>query len=243
MKHHSVRTPRIVQENPGRWFVPAAIVLLMLLAAAGLAYFFFDRADWCGETTSQTVDMAQIRALEERIDRLEKERDEYREQAAQFERASQIDRQAVSTVQVDLKTLQEERSALRRQVEFLQSLVSGDVTSLQLVGFKIQASSEQNAYEYALTVSKRAKERERVQGGLLFAIIGDQAGKTRELGMADLGFEVESLKMNFQNFQNFKGVFTLPSDFEPETVKVKVEPTGDKFKSFARGFPWNLEND
>ena len=58
---------------------------------------------------------------------LERQRDELRARSAQFERASQIDRQATLAVQEQIHLLREERAELARQAAHLRSLVRDHV--------------------------------------------------------------------------------------------------------------------
>lgn len=245
MKRHSIRTPHITQANATQWLIPALSSLVVALLVVALVAYFYPGEPEPGPCTTTTpevrnTDQDHIDALQKQIARLEKERDKYRLQSAQYERASQIDQKAVSTVQADLKKLQEERAELRRQVEFLKSLVSGDITSLQLIDFKIEKTDEKHTYSYTLKVSKRAKGQDKVQGSLVFHVVGKKAGKTTKLREKDLRLTGTRRTMNFQNFQNYKGTFTLPDGFTAKTFRIAVKPKGDKFKSFEKDFPWSL---
>lgn len=241
MKRHSIRTPRIGHPGLSPWLTPVLLLILIVISVITLvAYFYPDNTGSCGQYGLPVAGTGQVGTLEEQIAELGKERDAYRLQAAQHQRASQIDKEVVSTVQLDLKNLQEERAELRQQVEFLKSLVSGDITAIQLLDFQIEKADTRQAYRYKLKVSKRAKEQDKVQGKLAFSILGKQAGKTKRLQAADMQLDANTMTMSFQNFQNYRGTFKLPDNFEPKTFKVKVSPEGDKFKGFERDFPWSL---
>lgn len=240
MKRKSVQSPLILQSSTNRWIVPTVSILIAILSIVAALYLRSSATDLCNQCTGTANGKHRIQGMEERIVQLEKERDEYRLKAAQYERASQIDQNVVATVQTDLKALQAERAELRQQVEFLKSLVSGDITSLQLIDFKIQKAAQKNTYGYTLKISKRAKGQDKVQGRLVFNVLGKQGGKAKTLVEDDLKLSGSSMGMGFQNFQNYKGSFKLPDGFQPESFKVKVEPSGDKFKKFEKSFPWDL---
>lgn len=239
MKNKSVRSPRIVQSDINNWLQPAAIAVALVVVIGLAAYIFPGSSEPC--ENAEIIDSAeQIEALEEKIAALEKERDEYRLKSAQFERASQIDQEVVSTVQTDLKGLQEERAKLRQQVEFLKSLVSGDITGLQLTDLNVEKSGNENVYKYAFTLSKRAKGKEKAQGSLAISMLGKQGDKSKKLSMKELSVTPGKLIMNFQNFQKYKGTLKLPKGFKPTRLEINVKPKGNTFKSFKKDFGWQL---
>lgn len=240
MKRKSVRSPHIIQSSSNQWIIPVLSVLVAVLSILAAIYLSGGAVDHCEQCKETLADNQFIQGLQDKVTLLEKERDEYRLKAAQYERASQIDQNVVSTVQTDLKSLQAERAELRQQVEFLKSLVSGDITSLQLIDFRVEKAAQKDTYGYNLKISKRAKGQDKVQGRLIFSIKGKLDGKTKILAAKDLDLTGSNLGMGFQNFQNYKGSFKLPDKFKPEIFNIKVVPKGDKFKSFEKDFPWSL---
>jgi hypothetical protein len=230
-----IRTPRIVQ--PGKRAGLGCCWVLGILLLASWAWYAIESSQMYLEPIFAERD-AQIAGLQDHIALLEKERDELRLRAAQYERSSQVDKSAVKLAQNDLKKLQEQRASLHQEVEFLKSLVSGDVTVLQLTDFKLRKLAKDRSYHYSLTVSKRAKGHERVQGKLALKVIGKLKGKPAELTMAKLGIDPQDLVMGFNFFQQFKGDLILPTSFKPEKIWLKVQPTGKTFETFERTFAW-----
>ena len=121
IKPIKVITPRIVQpgerRRPWLW-----LFFLLVLGVWTWQVFEFGRQ-------RAGFDVGRRDAVEgglrERITELEQERDVLRQEAARYERSGQIDRAAVVDVQTEVKTLQDERAALKREVAFLKSL-TGD---------------------------------------------------------------------------------------------------------------------
>lgn len=180
-----------------------------------------------------------MQLLEERLEDMRRQRDRLRQQAAKLERAAQIDRSAVSLVQQELKSLQDERAHLQKQVQLLESLVSGDLSLLQLDQLALDKTDTSNRYAFAFTVSKRVKDSEKVRGDVEITVSGELQGKAEELGFESLGVD-KPMKMGFSHFQKFQGELKLPAGFIPRELRVSVKPAGKKFKSFDRTFAWQV---
>ena len=229
-------TPQIVQPGNRRFLWVWALVLA---AVAVLGWKMFEFGQERAGFNAAARD-TQVELLEERIAALQVELDQARAAAAKFERASQIDQSAVATVQAELKALQDERSALRQEVEFLKSLVSGDITALQLSDLTLGKTEDGAGYAFAFTLSKRAKDRDRVQGVLELAVLGQLKGESATLDSKALGIDSKDLKMGFNHFQEFQGQLQLPVGFIPKELQVEVKPKGKKFKPFEQSFEWRV---
>lgn len=230
-------TPRIVQ--PGsRSPIWLWLWLLVAVVLGVIAWKIFDYGRHQGGFDSRARD-TQVELLEERISALQKERDQLRLDAAKFERAAQIDESAVSTVQAELEGLEENNAALQQQVDFLKSLLSGDISMLQLNDLELSKQEGGNSYRYAFTLSKRTKDKQKVRGQVKLSVAGQLKGKAKELGGGELGIG-KGLKMGFSHFQKFEGELKLPVGFIPRELRVKVKPGGKKIKSFEQSFEWRV---
>lgn len=232
--------PRIVQPggSSGRWLW----WMLFVLLAALLAWQAFEFGKQRGGFDTGICDQ-RMQQLQSQIAGLQQERDELQARAARFERSAQIDRTAVQQAQQDLEALQEERAQLRQETEFLKSLVSGDVSILQLSDVELTGGGQAGDYVFSLTVSKRARDNERVRGKLVVSVIGESDDEETELKQEKLGIDSAKLVLGFMNFQDIEGQISLPEGFVPTGLKVAVEPKGDTFKSFEQTFPWAVEAD
>jgi len=232
------QTPEIVQPGSRR-FLWVWVLLLAAVAVLAWKMFEFGRASAGFDSAARDT---QVELLEERIAALQAERDQLRAAAAKFERASQIDQSAVASVQAQLKALQDERSALRQEVEFLKSLVSGDITALQLsdLSLRKEDGDEGAGYRFAFTISKRAKDDDRVQGTVSVLLSGQLQGEAKTLDSKALGIDAKDLRMGFNHFQKFAGALRLPVGFIPRELQVAVKPKGKKFKAFEQTFEWRV---
>ncbi len=241
MKQVAVPTPRIIQ--PGRdhqtikW-----LILLILCAVAAWIWWTQRHLLWPDATPSPAgVALTQWQTAQDQLQALQTTRDDLRLQLITAQRTHQVDQLALAAAQQELLALQDERAVLRRELEFLKTLVSGDVTVLQLLDLKIwPAAADKPAYGYSLTVSKRAKSRTKVRGSLKISISGQQNGKPVALTMADLGINPKQLSMNFTQFQAFSGEFTLPDEFVPELITIAVRPKNKQFRQYQKDIMWRL---
>jgi len=229
-----IDTPRIIQpgRRPSRWWWLFALVVI-----GALAWKMFEFGQEKAGRDAKARD-TEITLLKERIETLEQERDVLRAASARHERASQIDQAAVSTVRAELTALQEERSALRQQLEFYKSLVSGSVNLLQITELSLSKGGKGSRFRYAFTVSKRAKGKQRVTGNVLLSVVGQLKGESTELDATALGLEKKAQRMGFRHFQKFEGELKLPAGFIPKKLRVQVKPKGKDFEQFERTFGW-----
>ncbi len=228
-----IKTPKIVQ--PGRR--PLLPWLLGLALLAGVAWLAYDRgrqnAGYFAEASQ-----ARIAALEQRVGELQQSLANERELAARYQRASQIDKAAVATVRQELGRLQSERAELRKRIAFLESLISGKVTALEVSEAKLAPKEgKTRQFAFSFLVSKRDKGNDRVTGRIRLAVEGERDGKKVTLEEDKLGLK-DPIKMGFKHYQRFEGVLTLPEGVRPRALVVKGRPEGKRFKPFERRIEW-----
>jgi len=234
-----VITPRIVQPNEGRfrpWF------WLLLLVGLGLwSWQVFEFGRQRGGVDVGSSDHV-APGLRERIAELEAERDRLRLAAERFERAAQVDRVAADDVKSEIKTLQDERAELKREVAFLKSLVAGGDRKLVLSDHSLSSLGER-LYRFEVTLAKRTDDQAMVSGEVLISVKGVAEGEQRTLDMGSLteGRRTK-IGIRFKNFQRLKTELQLPDGFEPASVEVAVKPDGKGFKSFERAFDWKVSD-
>ncbi|MCP5299945.1 MAG: hypothetical protein H6959_03825 [Chromatiaceae bacterium] len=235
LKAIKVVTPRIVQSGEsGRGWL--WLVFLAVLAAWTWQVFEFGRQHGGIDRVRLTESDGHLR---DRITELEQERDLLREQAAQFERSGQIDRAAVVDVQGEVKSLQDERAALKREVAFLKSLVSGG-GKLALDDFRL-TEVEDDTYRFEVTLSKKTEDDATVEGQVVLRVRGVQGDVERTLDMQSVTDGRRSnIGIRFKNFQKLRTDIIVPEGFRPIAVEVTVEPEGKTFKPFEQIYDWKV---
>jgi hypothetical protein len=228
-------SPRIVEpQGPWPW------LLLTLLLLAALAGSFFTGVFLAGE---------QARAIEDRVQVLEEERDGLNERIAVLkqakiglERALEIDREANHKAQENLKSAQDERLALEKEVSFLKRLIrEGGGGILRVQDFKLERSGEPDAFAYSFTVTQLIQDFGESSGKVQIAVAGKRDGKDATLPLSKLsGSSPTSHKMRFQHFQSFEGQIKVPADFEAENLVVEIKPSTKKLVPVTETFAWKV---
>lgn len=235
MPEKHFQTPKIIE--PGERH-PLLLLLLVLSLMAMVGWYAYDfgqrRAGYFAhESEAQKVQ------LKQQLKSLGEECDKQRELAARYQRASQIDRLAAEQVREEMKTLQQERSDLRKKVAFLDSLISGEMAALQVSQVKLERRGDGNTYGFSFMISKRAKDDVRVTGKVGLKVSGKLQGKQTTLTPEKLGLN-DVLKMGFRHFQKFEGTLKLPDGFDPGELIVVGQPEGKKIKRFEQRIKWQL---
>ncbi len=234
MAKREFKTPRIVQAGQR----PLWPWLLGVVALAGAAWLGYRQGQQHAGDPVNASD-AEIEALQARIGELQEECEQQRELAARYQRASQIDRAAADEVREALRVAQEEQAKLRKKVTFLNSLISGKVTALEISAVKLIRQGESSEYAFSFLVSKRDKGGERVSGRVKLWLSGRLDGEAVELDEKQLGI-AQGLKMGFKHFQRFEGKLKLPEGFIPRELVIQGYPDGKKFKPFEKRINWQV---
>jgi len=236
IKPTQVITPRIVQPGEGGVRPWLWVLFLVALAAWSWQVFEFGR-----QRAGFDVNRHNARAagLEERIVELEAERDALRSSAARFERAGQIDRAAAEGVQSEVRSLQDERAELKREVALLKSLVAGGEKSvLVLSEFSLRHTGERN-FRFEAMLSKGTDDEATVSGQVAITVSGERDGEDAMVDLNNLtGGKRTNIGIRFKNFQKLKADLSIPKGFDPASIQVTVNPDGKKFKSFEQTYDW-----
>jgi hypothetical protein len=237
VKGRRIRAPKIVE--PGGYLK----FWLLLCAAAvltGWSWFAYEIGRQDAGFHSAAANDRQQR-LQAQIRALEKERERLWLTAANYQRASQIDRDAARRVQQDIKSLQDERAELKREVAFLKELIANDDGPIQVRDFRLRRGGAAREYFYAFTVSNARRDLGELNGQIKIAVRGEAEGVARYLRLGDLtGGKLSAHKMRFKHFQDVQGKLVLPEDFSPQTITVEIVPQEKTVKNTQRTFDWRL---
>jgi hypothetical protein len=226
--------PRIVshEKSPRLWLWILALVALGLWTWQVYDYGF-NYVD-----ISATGRSDRELTLRERIDELEREREELLFLAARHERASQIDREAVQSIQGEIRTLQGDLAALEREASDLRTLVTEGSDNLQIRDFSLRKTGDGARYRYLFTVSREIEGAKKLEGWVSLRLSGQREGEPIELSMPDFTQDDDVHRLGFKHYQKIEGDLQLPSGFTPEELMIDVRPAGTQFKSFTVTFDW-----
>jgi hypothetical protein len=180
--------------------------------------------------------------LLKRVDELEENIDELREQKAVLERAAQIERKAYDELDTTLKVLQAEILELKGELAFYRGIVSPKDAAhgLHLQRFNVEPNGQANGYHYNIVLTQVLKNDRSAIGIIRIKIIGMQGDQPKVVELSQVTEKaVKELKYRFRYFQSLEGELTLPSGFTPQRVTVSVVPRDRHRKEpFEKTFDW-----
>ncbi|HEC15970.1 MAG TPA: hypothetical protein ENI99_05275 [Sedimenticola sp.] len=240
--------PKIIQPGRARfrWWLTLALLPFMLSGAAWYAYDYgrtsvhFDSSAAAGKVRELE---RRAGGLQQRVDDLEAERAELRQQVAALERASQIDREAARRVREEIKAIQDERLEMERELAFLRGIVSNntDRNKLRIQDFKLEATENEDVYRYDFTVSQALTNKADVRGDIRITLVGTRQGKEEALSLGMLTESgMESLKMRFVHFQKLEGLLRLPQGFIASNIRIDIIPDNKKLSRLTETFEWSV---
>ncbi|WP_456416264.1 DUF6776 family protein [Thiolapillus sp.] len=230
-----IKSPRIVHqhERPWRWRL---LLLLALLGAVGWQAYTWGVRQGGYDRERSTAEIAALKtALEEQqaaIRDLEAASVRYRRQA-------EIEQQASRELQQQLIAAEDERAALKSEVEMLRSLVSSDTGSLYIRNLVLRPGEQENQYTYRFTIVQVLEKVKTTRGKLVMKVSGKLDGKKKRLDYADFsGGEEKAVKLEFSNYKDVSGEMGFPQGFAPESMLIEFLPRNKELKKLSKTFVW-----
>ncbi len=227
----------IYERSPRRRTIKLALLAALLAVAAYLGSEY-GRVDAAADISRTT---AERNALRQRVDTLSRENADLREKTAILERAAQVESQAYTHVNKDLRDLQDQILDLKEELAFYRGIVttSGKTRGLAIQSFKLEPNGKGGEYRYKLVLTRAMKNDKVTRGLVSLTVSGEQGGSPRELTLSDLtGQGQAELKLNFRYFQRLEGQLALPKGFVPHRILVSVTTTGKKRSRVEKTYDW-----
>lgn len=141
-----------------------------------------------------------------------------------------VARQSVEDSQVTIADLEQQLFRLQQDVAQYQGALVPNAMApgVRVQAFELQHTDVPGVFRYKIMVSRVGSESDTVEAMLQLTVEGKQGGQTARVPLAELsGGRIDALPLNFRYFQVVPGgddaVLTLPLDFEPEQIHLKVE--------------------
>jgi len=209
--------------NPWRFRLYMAFIALALFIAGWTLY----------EYGRFTAGYDSIDALKDRStmisfqDELEDQIDDLREEKANLERASQIEKQAYAELNGTLKVLQAELLELKEELAFYRGIVSPRDASagLHLQQFQLEPNGQTRGYRAKVVLTQVLKNHRLARGLVRISVEGLVDGHGKTITLKDLTEKrIKELKYRFKYFQNLEEDLTLPESFKPVRATIQVIP-------------------
>jgi len=198
------------------------LIGLIVLVLIGLGYLSYDyghsRADYDYDGLEE-----QNSVLEERISELVIEIEKTRDELVANQSSSEIEKLAYGEVDQSLRTLQSEVLELKEEVAFYRSIVAPRESARGLRIQRFNVAQAGKGFRYKLVLTQVIKNSRITRGNVVMQIEGVRKGKSVKLNLTSLSAKGQKqLDFRFKYFQSFEGDLTLPKDFTPSRVHVKV---------------------
>jgi hypothetical protein len=239
VKARRIESPRIVQ--PGTSVRPSLVVALLAVVFAWTWVTYDFGLQQAGFHMDAASDRREGLAAEVRS--LKAEREDLLLRVASLERSSQIDAQAAVSAQQQIKRLQSERAALKREIAFMRKLLDASDGPIRVRDFSLEADESEGGFRYRFVVAQAEQGGDTLEGEIRIAVRGRAGTAARYMRQEELTEDkATGHKMRFRNFQNVEGRLQLPGNFTPEVFVVEVAPDGSKLQGLQKEFDWKLSD-
>lgn len=228
---------RVLVYRPSRlrWL---AVVLILGLGVAGWRLYEAGKV----AAGQELVNLQQQQGrLAGQVRTLKQRNDDLQAKLALVQRSGQVDRRAYADVKKQLNTLQDQLFKQREELAFYRGIVTpGEAkTGLHIQAFNVQNGALPNYFQYRLVLTQVRQNERWVHGVVRLSVLGIDKGKPRRLGLTDITApKTKELAFRFRYFQNLQGQLQLPKGFIPQSVEVKVVPSGRHESALERTFSW-----
>jgi len=227
----------ITIQQPRLWLLSLVSIICVVLLS--LWFSFEYGRSIAGYNSSNTG--AYIGQLQEQLEESQAEIVESNRQATMLKRNSRIDDDASTQLKETLAQVQNEALELKKELSFYKSIVAPEQGDRSIAIQTIQLKqNEKGGYRYKIMVSQRGRNDRFARGTIDVSIAGVNKGQSVTLKLADVSNDTKKpMKFGFKYFQNFEGVLILPEAFQPDSLRVKVNPKTSKIKAIDEQFAWS----
>lgn len=232
---------KVKQHHPWKTRILLGLGLVALLVGG---WSLFDYGRYLAGYNSAEVDLERVELLGT-VDALRREIEDLREQKAQLERAAQIERQAYTELDNNLKALQGEILELKEELAFYRGIISPRDASrgLRLQNFSIEPQGPQH-YRYKVVLTQVHKNDRLARGRVRLEVEGLQGGVPKTLNLAALSAKpVKELSYRFKYFQKLEGELKLPPGFQPLRATARILPGGRKQDVIEKTIDWPTQEN
>jgi cell division protein FtsB len=168
------------------------------------------------------------------------------QQILNLEQASNVDKEALNSVQQTILSLREQISQLEEDVLFYKEILSPDNQEDGLVigQLDLMATDNPSNIRFKLELKQQGSNEDLISGYANVNILGMQDSQEVSIPLRSMTDVVDSLdiRLKFRYFQNIEGVMVLPEGFEPQKVQILAVAEGESAKTVQKSFGWLVRN-
>jgi hypothetical protein len=178
--------------------------------------------------------------LGEEIHRLTLENANLRDMLAHVQRQLQIDHTAYKELDTALQASTASITELREELNFYRKIFTPreKAQAIQIKELQIEALGVANQYRYKLVLFQAVDHKKEVKGTVRLQVAGLAGNEKRTVDWPSTNGNRLSVK--FRYFQNLEGIMSLPPDFKPVRVKVRVTSDSKRAPVVEKWYAWPL---
>ena len=206
------------------WITAGAVVLAAAAWMVADASGALDR--------SLRADASEIRRLQQELVRHESELANWRARGAQADRQLQMERATGGDLAKQVKSLTFENAALKEDLAFFQSIMSGTGASAETITvnrFRLRPEAEPGEYRYQMLLVQNGRRTREFRGRLQFVLDVHSDGRNVVLVLpAEDDREARDYQLGFKFFQRIDGTFRLAPGSVLRRMQVRVFENGTR---------------
>ena len=219
--------------------IAARVGVVAMIVICGYLIFEFGRI----QADYNIVDAARERqAFEDRIDALQAEIVELKEEVALLETHRDIDTEAYKEVEGSLTKLQAKIQEQTDEIAFYRGIVSPEdgTAGLRVQDLRLSRSNDERKYNLRLVLVQALKHDRKVSGDVNLTVEGMQDGESMSYAYSQLLPEAAegTWAFSFRYFQDFDREIVLPDGFTPERINIEVRSRTRSIASIEESFAW-----
>ena len=224
-----ISAPRMAVRPEVPWYTRAFQLALAALLAFALAWILFNIY---GSGTRERQTSAELTRLTELVKRQESELAELRPKVAHADRQGQIEGAAAADLAKQVKALAFENAALKEDLAFFQSLMSGPGAregTLSVNRFRLQPEPVAGEYRYQMLLVQSGQRVGEFRGTVQFVLDVQQDGRKLVLVLPpDTDRAGRDYQLSFKFFQRVEGTFKLTPGSVLKGMQVRVFENGGR---------------
>ncbi len=216
-----------------------------MIVVPGLMVFFYNLGGRQA-TTSNAGLLLENRALQESIDAMDVERNQYLQGMSVVKMARAIDKQAIENTRTTIRQLEAEKSQLTQELAFYRSIMVPEAgeTGVRVQTIELHPTAKQHTFRFRIVIAQVSRVNALLKGNLSITIEGLDHGEKTDLSLFQLaGIAQNSVSLGFRYFQTLPEkpdlyLVTLPEGFIPKTIRVAIRIRSGSGQQLNKTYEW-----
>ncbi len=223
---------------------PLQIVLIFLLfniTFSMLIWFLLDASHW-RIIKNRSSQSEKTNFLWQANQDIEKENKTLKEKIITFETAAKVDKQTASTLQNDIRSLQDQIYNLKRELDFYHGIMAATKNSkgLDIQGLHIVATPRERLFRFKLVLTNIIKNDNVIKVAMDISVEGKNREKPQVFSLKELSIgKPAEQHITIKNFKQIEGNILFPVGFKPLRVIVDLKQKGTQKQTINKIFEWS----